>query len=336
MSLSRWSSPCSSSAPFRGLPIAKPTNPSLSPHSVSIRLKPTLKIPNFTLKPKPTISCCSNNSVVAETGPTSYERPPVIKKRRRYSRQYPGQKEGITEEMRFVAMKLRNVKGKKVETNGSDDDDEEEKEDGGGSSGLMDEEGGGGSSGLVDEEGAGGSAGSGTWQPTMKGFVKYLVDSKHVFDFVERIVDESDDVSYAYFRNTGLERSKGLSIDLEWFSQQDIAIPLPSNPGVSYVKYLEELAETSPSLFLSHFYNIYFSHIAGGQLIAKQVSEKLLQGRELEFYKWEGNAEELFKGVREKLNMLGKHWGRDEKNRCLRETTKSLRYMGQIVRLIIL
>lgn len=28
------------------------------------------------------------------------------------------------------------------------------------------------------------------------GLVKYLVDSKHVFDFVDRIVDECDDVSY--------------------------------------------------------------------------------------------------------------------------------------------
>lgn len=29
----------------------------------------------------------------------------------------------------------------------------------------------------------------------MKRFVKYLVDRKQVFDFVEQIVDESDDVS---------------------------------------------------------------------------------------------------------------------------------------------
>lgn len=48
-------------------------------------------------------------------------------------------------------------------------------------------------------------------------------------------------------------------------------IPEASNPGVAYVKYLEELAETSPPLFLCHFYNIYFSHIAGGQVIGKQV-----------------------------------------------------------------
>ena len=29
------------------------------------------------------------------------------------------------------------------------------------------------------------------------------------------------------------------------------------------------------------------------------------------------------------------HWSRDEKNRCLKETTKAFRYMGQIVRLIV-
>lgn len=48
-------------------------------------------------------------------------------------------------------------------------------------------------------------------------------------------------------------------------------IPEASSPGVTYIKYLEELAESSPPLFLCHFYNIYFSHIAGGQVIAKQV-----------------------------------------------------------------
>lgn len=36
-----------------------------------------------------------------------------------------------------------------------------------------------------------------------------------------------------------------------------------------------------------------------------KVSERLLEGRELEFYTWAGDAEELLKNVREKLNMLG-------------------------------
>lgn len=100
-----------------------------------------------------------------------------------------------------------------------------------------------------------------------------------------------------------------------------------------------------------------------------QVSEKLLEGRELEFNTWEGDVQELMKEMRKKLNMLGEvhtwehfylfracfllehlsilicwifvmlwqqHWSRDEKNKCLREATKSFRFMGQIVRLIIL
>jgi hypothetical protein len=75
----------------------------------------------------------------------------------------------------------------------------------------------------------------------------------------------------AYFRKTGLERSEGLGKDLEWLSQQGFVIPEPSNPGVSYAKYLEELAEKSAPLFLCHFYNIYFAHVAGGQVIARQV-----------------------------------------------------------------
>ncbi|KAK8677601.1 hypothetical protein V6N13_143129 [Hibiscus sabdariffa] len=179
----------------------------------------------------------------------------------------------------------------------------------------------------------------------MEGFLKYLVDSKLVFNTLERIVDESDDVAYAYFRKNGLERSACLSKDLEWFSQRDFVVPEPSNPGVSYVMYLEELAEKSAPLFLSHFYNIYFSHIAGGQVIARKdlgivlvcvpycvlQETLLLEGRELELYKWEGDEQESLKGVREKLNLLGEHWSRDDRNKCLKEAAKSFKFLGQIV-----
>lgn len=78
-------------------------------------------------------------------------------------------------------------------------------------------------------------------------------------------------IADVYFRKTGLESSDYLSRDLEWFRQQGNVIPEASNPGTEYARYLEELAETSPPLFLSHLYNIYVSHIVGGQVIAKQV-----------------------------------------------------------------
>ncbi|XP_012071692.1 probable inactive heme oxygenase 2, chloroplastic [Jatropha curcas] len=273
----------------------------------------------------PLIMCCSNsNSSFTTTTTTQNMGPPVIKKRKRYRKPYPGEKKGITEEMRFVAMRLRNLKGKYTHKSASsDDEDDNESRNSQNNNNELDEK---------EEEGA---LDGETWVASMEGFVKYLVDSKLVFDTIERIVDKSDDVSYTYFRRTGLERSQGIAKDLEWFSQQDIAIPEPSAPGVSYAKYLNELAEKSAPLFLCHFYNIYFSHIAGGQVIARQVSEKILKGRELEFYRWDGDVQELLKGTRENLNMLGEHWSRDVKNKCLKEATKSFRYLGQIVRLII-
>ncbi|KAK7291131.1 hypothetical protein RIF29_06039 [Crotalaria pallida] len=254
--------------------------------------------PCFSSIPSPTTTlthtpfhCCVASSANSP--------PMVLKKRNRYRKLYPGENTGITEEMRFVAMKLRNTKSQE----------------------------------RLPIEGAGDSD---TWQPSMDGFLNYLVDSKLVFDTVESIVDESENVSYTYFRKTGLERSEGLAKDLEGFKEQGVVIPNPNSPGVTYAEYLKELGERSGPLFLSHFYNIYFSHIAGGQVIAKQVSKSLLEGKELEFYRWEGDVPELLKDVRENLNMLSEHWSRDEKNRCLKETTKSFRYMGEIVRLIIL
>lgn len=212
-------------------------------------------------------------------------------------------------------MRLQNVKGKKYTKDSLGEDEEED------------------DNLASDNDGDDGGV---TWQPSMEGFLNYLVDSKLVFNTVERIVDESSHVAYAYFRKTGLERSEALEKDLEWLRQQGFVIPEPSGPGISYAKYLGELSEKSAPLFMCHFYNIYFSHIAGGQVIARQVSEMLLEGRELEFYKWEGDVAELIKDVREKLNMLGEHWCRDEKNRCLKEATKAFRFLGQIVRLIIL
>lgn len=300
----------------------------------------------------PIILCCSNSNTTTLTSSseavpamnTDNTPAPLRRRRRRYRKQYPGEKKGITEEMRFVAMRLR--KTEKVKNSSQSDrkndgvDDSSHRENDGVSDREtqddgVDAEDSDESISLASSDEDNGNDGE-TWKPSMEGFLKYLVDSKLVFDTVERIIDESSDVSYAYFRKTGLERAGCLSKDLEWFSQQDIVIPEPSNPGVTYVNYLEELAEKAPPLFLCHFYNIYFSHIAGGQVIAKQVSERLLEERELEFYSWDGDAEELLRVVREKLNMVGEHWSRDEKNKCLREATKSFRFLGQIVRLIIL
>ncbi|CAN4096534.1 unnamed protein product [Withania somnifera] len=215
------------------------------------------------------------------------------------SKRYPGEAKGFVEEMRFVAMKLHT----------KDQAKEGEKE----------------------PEGQP----MAKWEPSVEGYLKFLVDSKLVFDTLEKIVAKAPFPDYAEFRNTGLERSEALSKDLEWFRQQVHAIPGPSTPGLSYAGYLEELSEKDPQAFICHFYNTYFAHSAGGRMIGRKVAEKILDKKELEFYKWDGDLSQLLQNVRDKLNKVAENWTREEKNRCLEETEKSFKFSGSILRLIL-
>lgn len=123
-------------------------------------------------------TAAASGSSAPSTGPA----PPVIRKRTRYRKQYPGENVGITEEMRFVAMRLRNINGKKYTKNDDDSDD-----------GNDDNEDSTPSRGTSESESDGDELD--TWQPSMEGFLQYLVDTQLVFNTVERIVDESNDVA---------------------------------------------------------------------------------------------------------------------------------------------
>ncbi|KAG6473421.1 hypothetical protein ZIOFF_067337 [Zingiber officinale] len=109
------------------------------------------------------------------------------------------------------------------------------------------------------------------WEPSIEGYLHFLVDSKIVYDTLEMIIQKAAYPWYAEFRSTGLERSEKLAKDLKWFKDQGHTIPEPSSPGVSYSQYLEELSQKDPQAFICHFYNIYFAHSAGGRMIGKKV-----------------------------------------------------------------
>ncbi|XP_062078055.1 heme oxygenase 1, chloroplastic [Humulus lupulus] len=217
-------------------------------------------------------------------------------------KRYPGEAKGFVEEMRFVAMKLHT----------KDQAKEGEKE--------------------VKEPQERPVA---KWEPTIEGYLRFLVDSKLVYDTLEEIIEKAPVPSYAEFRNTGLERSESLAKDLEWFKEQGYVIPEPSGPGIAYSDYLKELSDKDPQAFVCHFYNTYFAHTAGGRMIGRKVAEKLLNNKELEFYKWDGDLSQLLHNVREKLNKVAESWTREEKNHCLEETEKSFKHSGDILRLIL-
>ncbi|TVU08090.1 hypothetical protein EJB05_41475, partial [Eragrostis curvula] len=163
-----------------------------------------------------------------------------------------------------------------------------------------------------------------TWEPTLEAYVQYLVDSKLVFDTLEAVVDRAAVPWYAELRNTGLERSEALK-------QEGHTIPEPSPAGITFASYLEELSENVPPAFVCHFYNAYFGHAAGGRNIGKMIAEKILNNKEMEFYRWDGyDVPQLLQDVRGKLNQVTSDWSREEKDRCLEEIEKSFVYSRTI------
>jgi len=51
----------------------------------------------------------------------------------------------------------------------------------------------------------------------------------------------------------------------------------------------------------------------------------ILDGKTLEFYKYEGDHKPLLENVRDSLNKVAGNWTRDQKDQCLEETETSFK-----------
>lgn len=140
----------------------------------------------------------------------------------------------------------------------------------------------------------------------------------------------------AGFTRTGLERGEALAHDIAWFQAQGVT-PTDvgsSGPGREYAAYLQSLAKSDPQSFLCHWYNVYFTHTAGGRMIGAKVTQVLELPPSLRFYAWEGDLNAHMAAVREAINQVAEGWTREEKDRCLGETQKSFELSGKLLRLI--
>ena len=127
--------------------------------------------------------------------------------------------------------------------------------------------------------------------PTQADYLSFLVDSQHVYQALEEIVNDHE--ALAVFRNTGLERTQGLETDIQFMMKEyDLERPPVGSFGTDYATLLRDMAASSSSgsddfvpEFMCHFYNYYFAHTAGGRMIGKKMSSLLLNKKTLEFYK---------------------------------------------------
>jgi hypothetical protein len=117
---------------------------------------------------------------------------------------------------------------------------------------------------------------------TRSDYLQFLVDSKHVYEALEEIVDNKPDLEI--FRNTGLERTQALETDIAFLMKEyDLERPAVGPAGLEYASKLKSIRSIPE--FMCHYYNFYFAHTAGGRMIGKQMSSLLLDKKTLEFYK---------------------------------------------------
>ena len=165
---------------------------------------------------------------------------------------------------------------------------------------------------------------------THQDYFQFLVDSQHVYQALEDVVNSVDELSV--YRNTGLERVVALEQDIEFMVQEyGLEKPAVAPPGLQYAKVIRELGqpETIPE-FLCHYYNFYFAHTAGGRMIGKQMAALLLDKKTLEFYKWDGDLNEIKARVKGDIEDMVAKWSREEKDRCVGETAGAFRGGGAL------
>jgi hypothetical protein len=120
--------------------------------------------------------------------------------------------------------------------------------------------------------------------PTVADYLSFLVNSKHVYEALEEIVNAKPEL--ACFRNTGMERTIPLETDIGFMMQEyGLPRPEPGTGGKGYAQKLRDMAAVSIPEFVCHYYNFSFAHTAGGRMIGNRMSALLLDKKTLEFYK---------------------------------------------------
>uniref|UniRef100_A0A6V1QVP2 Heme oxygenase n=2 Tax=Heterosigma akashiwo TaxID=2829 RepID=A0A6V1QVP2_HETAK len=168
------------------------------------------------------------------------------------------------------------------------------------------------------------------WSPEPINYLQFLVDSRLVYQTMEDICNSTPGLEK--FQNTGLERTAALDQDIAWMSEKfSVDVPAASPLGQGYADVLREVVGRSLPGFVCHYYNHYFAHTAGGLMIGRKISEALLEGATLEFYKWAGDVKEMGMAVIRDIDALADTWSDAQKQECLEETGNTFRYGGALL-----
>lgn len=168
--------------------------------------------------------------------------------------------------------------------------------------------------------------------PTIMDYLHFLVDSQHVYQAFEDVVNDDRFPELASLRNTGLERVGPLEVDITSITKEyNIDWPPVGQKGLEYAQEIRGMmldGDVNVPEFICHFYNYYFAHTAGGRMIGKKMSALLLEGRTLEFYKWDGDLNQIKQQVKNNIEEIARSWSDTQQEACVGATASAFRGGG--------
>jgi heme oxygenase (biliverdin-producing, ferredoxin) len=164
--------------------------------------------------------------------------------------------------------------------------------------------------------------------PTLADYLQFLVDSLHVYQAFEHILQQSP--ALRPFQATPLDRVQPLEQDIDYLcSTFDLPRPTVGTAGTWYADHLHSIATCTPQ-FMCHYYNFYFAHTAGGRMIGKQMASLLLDKKTLEFYKWNGDLNDIKNKIKADIEIMAAAWNEGERKQCVDATAMAFRGGGGI------
>ncbi|KAJ1481406.1 hypothetical protein T484DRAFT_1954368 [Baffinella frigidus] len=159
------------------------------------------------------------------------------------------------------------------------------------------------------------------WEASQSEFMQFLVDSREVYAaFDEMVVKPENNI----FENSGLERVEAINKDIILINTKwGLPTPAPNQAAVDYAAFVKTL---SPQAFVTHFYNFYFAHTAGGMSIGKKVMDGSFEGHMFDFYQWyepsgePANVKALLQTTRNKIDKFADGWTDAQKKESLGHT----------------
>jgi heme oxygenase len=169
------------------------------------------------------------------------------------------------------------------------------------------------------------------WTPSTANLLQFLVDSREVHAGLDEAVSSVPELSRLV--DTGLERVPNLNKDIQWLCERDSSLTVgePSPAATMYATSLVAMAKENMPAFICHYYNTHFAHTAGGRMIGKLMSDKLLEGQPLQFYMWDGDVSELLADVRKTIDDMAAGWTEEEKEECLNQTEDAFMAGGSVL-----